>query len=116
VAQAPRHDPRAIITRILETTEVEQSATAEAAESTQAMVEVRTPGELFADAAARVTTARTATWLDALMDDGTVTPVRQQCHARLGQRHAGRDTPEEGHADFPFQPVHLTRKRRLGDP
>ena len=42
VAQAPRHDPRGILARIVETSQVERAATTEAGESAETMARVRT--------------------------------------------------------------------------
>jgi hypothetical protein len=94
VAQAPRLNPRGIIARILETAELDrsnQSATAQADESAATTQAVRCPAELFTDAAAGVTTARTATWLDRAVDGGVLTPgERAQLAAEDGAATLGR--------------------------
>jgi conjugative relaxase-like TrwC/TraI family protein len=94
VAQAPRLDPRGILQRILETAEIgdsDQAATTQADASAAETRAVRTPAELFADAAAHASTARTATWLDALADAGALTAgQRAQLAAEDGAATLGR--------------------------
>ncbi|WP_445185130.1 MobF family relaxase [Pseudonocardia sp. Cha107L01] len=91
VAQALRKDPRAVLANILETARRDQSALAEAHASAVETANVKTPGELFADAATEVATARTAGWLDELTAAGTLTAEqRARLAAEDGSASLGR--------------------------
>ncbi|MCA1681577.1 MAG: TrwC relaxase, partial [Actinobacteria bacterium] len=70
VAEAIHRNPAAVLAGILETADSPKSALATATESAQDTANVRTPAELLADANELATAARTAHWLDALVDDG----------------------------------------------
>ncbi|GAA2870951.1 hypothetical protein GCM10010472_30370 [Pseudonocardia halophobica] len=73
--QTVRRDPVAVVASVLDPdgrTE-QRSALATATRSTEEVGSVRTPAELLADAAQLAATHRTATWLDDLAADGTLT-------------------------------------------
>jgi conjugative relaxase-like TrwC/TraI family protein len=71
--QAMRRSPQAVLAGAFETADPQLSALAVAADSVAEAEAVRTPAELFADAAELATAGRTATWLDELVSDGTLT-------------------------------------------
>ncbi|MEU7811838.1 MobF family relaxase [Pseudonocardia sp. NPDC049154] len=70
-----RRDPVAALAAVLSDTEqtATRSALAIATESVDETASARTPAELLADAANLAATQRTATWLDELTADGTLT-------------------------------------------
>jgi hypothetical protein len=71
--QAVHRSPQAVLAGAFETADPQLSALAQAAQSDVEAEAVRTPAELFADAAELATAGRTATWLDELVTDGTLT-------------------------------------------
>ena len=90
-AQAIRRDPRAVLGTILDNTHRERSATAEAAESAEAMASVKTAGEMFAEVASAAATERTAGWLDSLVDTGALSEDdRRRIAAEDGAASLGR--------------------------
>ncbi|MGD9525165.1 MAG: MobF family relaxase [Pseudonocardia sp.] len=73
-AHEVRRDPVAALAAVLsDTDESTRSALATATESADEATSARTPAELLADAANLAATQRTATWLDELTADGTLT-------------------------------------------
>lgn len=70
---AVRRNPQAVLATVLETDEPELSALTHAAEAADETEAIRTPGELFADAAEIAAARRTAQWLDQAVHDGTLT-------------------------------------------
>ena len=74
VLSAVHRSPTGVLAAIFETSEPQRSALAEAVDSASEANSVRTPAELFADAAQLATTARTASWLDQLVHQGHLTP------------------------------------------
>jgi len=72
-AHEVRRDPVAALAAVLsENDETTRSALATATESADEVESARTPAELLADAANLAATQRTATWLDELAGDGTL--------------------------------------------
>jgi hypothetical protein len=63
-----------VLAGVFEASAPERSALAHAVDSATEAESVRTPGELFADAAQLATAGRTASWLDQLVNDGHLTP------------------------------------------
>lgn len=70
VFETVHRSPGALLAGVLETEDPNRSALAQAVDSAADAQSLRTPGELFADAAQLATAARTASWLDQLVDDG----------------------------------------------
>ena len=63
-----------VLAGLFETSDPQRSALAQAVDSATEAESVRTPAELFADAAQLATAGRTAGWLDQLVDGGHLTP------------------------------------------
>ena len=74
VGGAVHRCPTAVLAGALEGADPSRTALAEAVESAQEAHAIRTPGELFADAAELATAGRTARWLDNLADEGVLRP------------------------------------------
>ena len=74
VLEAVHRSPAAVLAGVFETSDPQRSALAQAVDSATEAESVRTPGELFADAAQIATAGRTASWLDQLVNDGHLTP------------------------------------------
>ena len=74
VLEAVHRSPAAVLAGVFETSDPQRSALAQAVDSATEAESVRTPGELFADAAQLATAGRTASWLDQLVNDGHLTP------------------------------------------
>ena len=74
VLEAVHRPPAAVLAGIFETSASQRSALAQAVDSATEAESIRTPGELFADAAQLATAGRTASWLDQLVNDGHLTP------------------------------------------
>ena len=74
VIEAVHRSPAAVLAGVFETSDPQRSALAQAVDSATEAESVRTPGELFADAAQIATAGRTASWLDQLVNDGHLTP------------------------------------------
>jgi conjugative relaxase-like TrwC/TraI family protein len=77
VNQTLHRDPRAILAAALEDAEPERSALATAVEAEQDVRSIKTPAELFADAAELATAGRTARWLDELTAEAKLTPQQR---------------------------------------
>jgi len=77
VQEAVHRSPAAVLAAALEAAEPERSALATATESAADATSVRTAAELFADGADLAATARTAAWLDALVDTSALTPKQR---------------------------------------
>jgi conjugative relaxase-like TrwC/TraI family protein len=77
VADAIHRDPAAVLANALQTADPQRTALATATESAQDATAVRTPAELLADASELATAGRTARWLDALVDEGHLTPEQR---------------------------------------
>ncbi|ODU02811.1 MAG: hypothetical protein ABS81_16380 [Pseudonocardia sp. SCN 72-86] len=93
-------DPVAALAAIVGTDHLTAgSALATAAESAADMASLRTPAELFADAALLAATHRTATWLDELAGDGT-----------LSRRERARIAAEDGAASL----TRILRRAEIG--
>ncbi len=73
VLDSVHRTPSTVLAGILETSDPHRSALAQAIDNAAEAESVRTPGELFADAAQLATAGRTAKWLDQLVDDGRLT-------------------------------------------
>lgn len=73
VLETLHRSPVALLAGVLETEDPNRSALAQAVDSAAEAQSVRTPGELFADAAQLATAGRTASWLDQLAGDGHLT-------------------------------------------
>ena len=74
VLTAVHRSPMPVLAGVFETSDPQRSALAQAVDSATEAESVRTPAELFADAAQLATAGRTASWLDQLVDDGHLTP------------------------------------------
>ena len=74
VIEAVHRPPAAVLAGVFETSVPQRSALAQAVASATEAESMRTPGELFADAAQIATAGRTASWLDQLVNDGHLTP------------------------------------------
>jgi hypothetical protein len=66
--------PATVLAGVFEASCPQRSALAQAIDSATEAKSVRTPAELFADAAQLATAGRTARWLDQLVEDGHLTP------------------------------------------
>jgi hypothetical protein len=75
--QAVHRSPQAVLAAAFESTDPQLSALAAAAQSEAEAGSVRTPAELFADAAELATAGRTAAWLDELVAHGHLTDARR---------------------------------------
>ena len=75
VLTAAHRSPAAVLAGVFETSDPQRSALAQAVDSATEAESVRTPAELFADAAQLATAGRTASWLDQLVEDGHLTPT-----------------------------------------
>ncbi|MPZ63543.1 MAG: hypothetical protein GEU93_20115 [Propionibacteriales bacterium] len=73
VKEAVHKSPQAVLAGVFDTDDPQLSALAEANQSAAETESVRTPAELFADAAQIATANRTAGWLDQLVADGALT-------------------------------------------
>jgi len=73
VLDSLHRSPTAVLAGVFETSDPQRSALAQAVDSAIEAESVRTPGELFADAAELATAGRTAKWLDQLVSDGRIT-------------------------------------------
>jgi hypothetical protein len=71
--QAVHRSPQAVLAGAYATADPQLSALVRAAESKAETEAMRTSAELFADAAELATAGRTASWLDELVSDGTLT-------------------------------------------
>ena len=71
--KAVHRSPQAVLAGAFDTADPQLSALAEATASAAEAESVRTPAELFADAAELATAGRTARWLDQMVADGTLT-------------------------------------------
>lgn len=71
--EAVHRNPQAVLATVLESDEPELSALAHAADAADEAEAIRTPGELFADAADIAAAGRTAKWLDQAVQDGILT-------------------------------------------
>lgn len=71
--KAVHRSPQAVLAGTFDTADPLLSALAEATASATEAESVRTPAELFADAAELATAGRTARWLDEMVADGTLT-------------------------------------------
>ena len=74
VLTAVHRSPDAVLAGVFESRDPRRSALAQAVDSATEAESVRTPAELFADAAQLATAGRTASWLDQLVSDGQLTP------------------------------------------
>ena len=74
VTEAVHRSPAAVLAGIFGTSAPQRSALAQAVDSAAEAESMRTPGELFADAAQIATAGRTASWLDQLVSEGHLTP------------------------------------------
>ena len=74
IFETVHRSPAAVLARVFETSDPQRSALAQAVDSATKAESVRTPSELFADAAQIATAGRTASWLDQLVGDGHLTP------------------------------------------
>ena len=74
VNQTPRRDPLAVLAATMERDEPDLAAIVQAEHDTAEASSLATIGERFADVAEQATAGRTATMLDRLVDDGTLTP------------------------------------------
>jgi hypothetical protein len=74
VLAAVHRSPAVVLAGVFETSDPHRSALAQAVDSATEAESVRTPAELFADAAQLATAGRTASWLDQLVEDGHLTP------------------------------------------
>ena len=74
VLEVVHRSPAVVLAGLFETSDPQRSALAQAIDSATEAESVRTPAELFADAAQLATAGRTASWLDQLVEDGHVTP------------------------------------------
>ncbi len=91
VNQVRHHDPRGLLAATFETADPELSALATAVEAEHDNQSIRTPAELFADAAELATAGRTSTWLDQLTAEGVFTPAqRAQLAAEDGAANLNR--------------------------
>ena len=78
VAEAIRHNPRAVLGAILEAEQqFDCAALTLAADSAQTTEQMSTPAELFADALEQLSARRTIDWLDTLTDTGALTSTQR---------------------------------------
>jgi hypothetical protein len=74
VLTAVHRSPEAVLAGVFETSDPQRSALAHVVDSATETQSVRTPAELFADAAQLATAGRTASWLDQLVNERHLTP------------------------------------------
>jgi conjugative relaxase-like TrwC/TraI family protein len=77
VNQTPRRDPIGVLAANIERDEPELAAIIEAENNAADAASLRTIGERFADVAELASAGRTATMLDRLVNDGTLTPAQR---------------------------------------
>ncbi|MFF4598126.1 MobF family relaxase [Amycolatopsis sp. NPDC001319] len=84
--EAVHRNPSAVLAGAFTGTGPQRSALAEATESAAETEAIRAPAELLADATELATAGRTARWLDALVDEGTLTENQR---ARIAAEDGG---------------------------
>jgi hypothetical protein len=81
VVAAVHRSPEAVLAGLFETSDPQRTALAQAVDSATEAESVRTPAELFGDAAQLATAGRTSSWLDQLVNDGHLTPDQRMALA-----------------------------------
>jgi hypothetical protein len=74
VLTTAHRSPATVLAGLFETSDPQRSALAQAVDSMTEAESIRTPAELFTDAAQLATAGRTVSWLDQLVDNGHLTP------------------------------------------